>query len=780
MSELKKNKQKIDIFEGDTIKIKDVLENYDKMGIPHFQRGQIWKADNKAAFIESLFFDIPCGSIYLWKPNPKEKNINRFGEGLEEKTKFSHLIVDGQQRITTLYEIFKSINNKYENKAIWCMNLVKLNRLIDDDIEFKDLNKKKYLLSEIIKIEENNRIREQSLFRLIKYPQNESHIYHNRFLPLKFLLSNFEKDKLEKIKKCIKILDLLKFEDILEIISERTKIIFGRKLFIKEITNQAGEMNEDKFSEIIHIYNKINSEGMVAKPEELALSHLVLIHKKSVYEIEKLFKSIHGESADRNKVLKRQKENQFGFKLFIRTFILVCNYHFNIYIKSRNLSLDVFEKNEYVKNHIKNNNEIGKTLWEKTSSILTSFRNQILKNELFCDDLRFLPETNSLLPIFMMMLRYEKIIFNSDRITIKKEFIKPLSKLTLGFLINEEKDIYKVLNEIRLSAKSINDMFEKLFKNDAKILEKEAFELQLKNSNSIQSKLLKLLYWLERSRGVKDFSYKLNDIKHKSLITLKNNGESLSINESCNPEKQHLIPFSLLAGKDNLYPKSTRGGSHEPNNIGNLTYISQALNSLQKEGGLGEKPLILQDESYNIYDPHFFNRETIKQFEIVKIKPTRELFEEFVRNRRRLISDGFNNWYDEMSYLKLPKFQTFREQITLPKYSKNLNLIDQIINRGFDCNFTKKVIDILKLGGNDNYKWSNPRKLGRETAEYRTRHYLKRKKNDGWESVAYLDIFCENDRMSIYDYKSDEIFSHEFEKFQNKLDEIEDIITTTD
>ena len=36
-------------FVGDTITVKELIDNYGKLGIPHFQRGQVWTDENKSA-----------------------------------------------------------------------------------------------------------------------------------------------------------------------------------------------------------------------------------------------------------------------------------------------------------------------------------------------------------------------------------------------------------------------------------------------------------------------------------------------------------------------------------------------------------------------------------------------------------------------------------------------------------------------------------------------------------------------------------------------------------
>ena len=40
---------------GNTISVKTLIDNYGKFGIPHFQRGQIWKEKNKHSILTIPF-----------------------------------------------------------------------------------------------------------------------------------------------------------------------------------------------------------------------------------------------------------------------------------------------------------------------------------------------------------------------------------------------------------------------------------------------------------------------------------------------------------------------------------------------------------------------------------------------------------------------------------------------------------------------------------------------------------------------------------------------------
>ncbi|HQE92156.1 MAG TPA: DUF262 domain-containing protein [Anaerolineae bacterium] len=78
----------------DDIRIHDLV-------LPEFQREYVWSRDQAKQLIVSLMKNYPIGSLLFWKTNdpPELKNL----DVLPEKLGAIHIILDGQQRLTTLY-----------------------------------------------------------------------------------------------------------------------------------------------------------------------------------------------------------------------------------------------------------------------------------------------------------------------------------------------------------------------------------------------------------------------------------------------------------------------------------------------------------------------------------------------------------------------------------------------------------------------------------------------------------------------------------------------------
>jgi len=152
------------------------------------------------------------------------------------------------------------------------------------------------------------------------------------------------------------------------------------------------------------LYNRINSAGKRVESEEKAFATLVWLHPATGQWVRDLFHDIHGvENAredkldSRDEVLERKKERNFGFKLFIRTFIQVCAHYFNYSVGSNTFSFEVLN-DPRLQDRLRADSVFVEKLFRRAREVLTYVRNTILRDGLLCDDLQMLPETTSLLP----------------------------------------------------------------------------------------------------------------------------------------------------------------------------------------------------------------------------------------------------------------------------------------------------------------------------------------------------------------------------------------------
>jgi uncharacterized protein with ParB-like and HNH nuclease domain len=89
------------------MKISNILEKIDEkqLFIPAFQREYVWKRDDAKSLIDSLLKEYPTGTMLMWETaNPPElKGPHMYNE----KQGAVRLLLDGQQRITTLYMLIR-------------------------------------------------------------------------------------------------------------------------------------------------------------------------------------------------------------------------------------------------------------------------------------------------------------------------------------------------------------------------------------------------------------------------------------------------------------------------------------------------------------------------------------------------------------------------------------------------------------------------------------------------------------------------------------------------
>lgn len=83
-----------------------ILDNIDngRMALPQFQRGYVWNGNQVRQLMESMYRRHPVGSLIVWNTEPDEEMV-RSGQDLAAGT--VQILLDGQQRITSLYGIIR-------------------------------------------------------------------------------------------------------------------------------------------------------------------------------------------------------------------------------------------------------------------------------------------------------------------------------------------------------------------------------------------------------------------------------------------------------------------------------------------------------------------------------------------------------------------------------------------------------------------------------------------------------------------------------------------------
>lgn len=94
------------------MKVSTILDHIDSghVALPEFQRGYVWNRDRVRGFLRSLYHKHPVGSLIVWVTESKTA-VTRGDAVLAPGV--VKLLLDGQQRMTTLYGIIRGIPPKF-------------------------------------------------------------------------------------------------------------------------------------------------------------------------------------------------------------------------------------------------------------------------------------------------------------------------------------------------------------------------------------------------------------------------------------------------------------------------------------------------------------------------------------------------------------------------------------------------------------------------------------------------------------------------------------------
>ena len=98
--------------------IQDLLSqtSRDEILLPEFQRGYVWNKDQVRGLMQSLYRKHPTGHLLIWRTY--KPSLVRGGEAARDG--HSLLLLDGQQRLTTLYVLFQGEAPKfYEGESLF-------------------------------------------------------------------------------------------------------------------------------------------------------------------------------------------------------------------------------------------------------------------------------------------------------------------------------------------------------------------------------------------------------------------------------------------------------------------------------------------------------------------------------------------------------------------------------------------------------------------------------------------------------------------------------------
>lgn len=619
--------------------VDELLREFHAMDIPHFQRGLVWEHGNIELLLESLFYNTPCGSIILWTPAAHLLPAS-------PSQPVRYLIVDGQQRLRSLHSVFVAEYGSAETslfqedgeraseledgrrQGVWCLNLGKLPE--SSEAEFPGG-------------------RRFSLFRHAADPRVPLSAGvtgaplqdREALLPLKWFLGH---DDAEIVRLVTEGPDVEIRKAALAVLgnesaSRRLREMCRNRVFQVTVLDESRSL-----ADVIGIYNRINTAGKRVEAEERAFAHLVgaCEDERAVnHALEVFFERVHGNRrTGRDDLLSRQRENRFGFKLFMRVFTIALAYHTDRSLGSAAFSFDAVNLRTLEKAR-----PALPRIMAATVQALDDVA-RILSNALYCDDLRMVPSTSSLWPLFQLLIRFPSLAVHAERTLASLAYRLSLAKLRKSELLQLCDDINTATDCV--AALGLLDEDPRLTPRAMKRIVKDGVGA----SQSLTNRYALILYWLLRKRGVLDFSYDANVDRIANLEKLR---ETYPVEpllaKNVDAEKQHLVPYTYLKKLFGL-SDGPRLGSHLVNDIGNLTYISGKLNGF--EIGLGPNAARLEKEPGRNRIAHLLYTESGRLLKFHEKaceatgKSAKKAYQRFCSVRRDLIASALMEWDDEL------------------------------------------------------------------------------------------------------------------------------------
>ena len=231
--------------------IQDLLNQIsrDEILLPEFQRGYVWNRDQVRGLMQSLYRKHPTGHLLIWRTY--KPSLVRGGEAARDG--HSLLLLDGQQRLTTLYVLFKGRAPRfYEGESLFF------------DLHF------------------NMQTEEFRFWQKSRMENNPAWIGVHEFL----------QEGLAALLERVEQLD------------EERRAIVGQNLSrlsrldqVRDYTYTVDQVSGDHFSveEVVDIFNRVNSKGTPLTRADLALAHVCSLWPEARAEL----RTFSGKMAER-------------------------------------------------------------------------------------------------------------------------------------------------------------------------------------------------------------------------------------------------------------------------------------------------------------------------------------------------------------------------------------------------------------------------------------------------------------------------------------------------
>ena len=325
------------------------------LGLPDLQRPFVWKNTKVRDLFDSLYRGYPIGSYLLWRNAAISSKAHQIGTEKKVHEDPSILIIDGQQRLTALYAVFrnKSVKDEtYKNRKI----IISFNPILEEfkvsdastekNLEFinnisdlfatsstrtfinrylEELNSHKDAINQkrqeiIVKINENKELNKTDVRVILDRIKSKASLSEEETIIIDCLEEKEEineeneEEVNEKENRVLSaseyqlIKDLLGKEEILdeELISTRIEKLYNLKTYPYNALEIVPDIGEEQVAEI---FTRINSKATVLKQADFILTLLSVFWEEGRKEIDRFCKACQTVPK------KGEKESSFNYIL---------------------------------------------------------------------------------------------------------------------------------------------------------------------------------------------------------------------------------------------------------------------------------------------------------------------------------------------------------------------------------------------------------------------------------------------------------------------------------
>lgn len=248
-----------ELFSNTTLTVLQLIEKIDtgELGLPELQRPFIWKDSKIRDLFDSMLKGYPIGYLMLWESAIESKN-RTIGTISHNYTNPKEVIIDGQQRLTSLYAVIKEkpvLNAKFEEKNV----IISYNPLLNKfEVGYQATKQDPEWMYNISELFNNN-----NFFKLI-----------NEFI--------------EKLKKSKETKGVGLSEKDEELIQNRFMEVRNLTNYSLPVFNIKANAEEESVSDI---FVRVNSGGVALKQNDFILTLLSLYWEEGRKKIETFCKN---------------------------------------------------------------------------------------------------------------------------------------------------------------------------------------------------------------------------------------------------------------------------------------------------------------------------------------------------------------------------------------------------------------------------------------------------------------------------------------------------------